>query len=189
MALASASTFSGSVVRTPSGGRGLPKVCCQRTWRLGHLCNQCSRVWGSFLHSGHVGSAAGSSRWAYALRSGVCPARTRARRTAPALLEEVMQSAFQEKCSYALLICAQWGRWPLPSREPGAGRRSLLCWWRSAHPHKLWTCGLSQGQRGLLLWLPWQRLLQWFSLLQIRRCILCGGPSFPELTANLGLLC
>ncbi len=33
---------------------GLPKVCCRRT----------------SLHSGHVGSAAGSSRWAYALRSG-----------------------------------------------------------------------------------------------------------------------
>ncbi len=29
MALASASTFSGLAVRTPSGGEGLPKVCCR----------------------------------------------------------------------------------------------------------------------------------------------------------------
>ncbi len=42
--------------------------------------------------SGHVRSVAGSSRWAYALRSGVCPARRRARRTASALLEVAMQS-------------------------------------------------------------------------------------------------
>ncbi len=28
---------------------------------------------------------------------------------------------------------------------------------------------VGQGQRGLLLWLPWQRRLQWFRLLQIRR--------------------
>ncbi len=97
MALASATTFSGPVVRTPSGGEGLPKVCCRRTARLGHLCSQCSSVCGSSLHSGHVGSAAGSSRWAYALRSGVGPARRRARRTASALLEVAMQSAFQEK--------------------------------------------------------------------------------------------
>ncbi len=99
MALASASTFSGSVVRTPSGGEGLPKGC-RRTSRLRHLCSQCSGVCGSSLHSGHVGSAAGSSRWAYALRSGVCPARRRARKTASTLLGVAMQSAFQEKCSY-----------------------------------------------------------------------------------------
>ncbi len=53
----------------------------------------------SSLHSGHIGSAAGSSRWAYALRSGVCPARRRAGRTASALLEVAMQSAFQEICA------------------------------------------------------------------------------------------
>ncbi len=67
VALASASTFSGSVVRTPSGGKGLPKMCCRRTSRLGHLCSQCSCVCGSFLHSGHVGSAAGSRRTAFAM--------------------------------------------------------------------------------------------------------------------------
>ncbi len=71
-------------------GKGLPKVCCRRTSRLGHLCSQCSSVCGSFLHSGHVGSGAVSSRWAYALRSGVWPARRRARRTASALLEVAM---------------------------------------------------------------------------------------------------
>ncbi len=72
-------------------------MCCRRASRFGHLCSQCSSVCGSSLHSGHVGSAAGSSRWAYALRSGVCPARRRARRTA---------SAFLENCSY---IMAVWG--------------------------------------------------------------------------------
>ncbi len=104
MALANASTFSGSVVRTPSGDEGLPKVCCRRTSRFGHLCSQCSSVCGSSLDSGHVGSAAGTSRWAYALRSGVCPARRRARRTTSALLEVAMQSAFQEKCSYTMAV-------------------------------------------------------------------------------------
>ncbi len=33
--VASASTFSGSVVRTPNGGEGLPKVCCRIPLRLG----------------------------------------------------------------------------------------------------------------------------------------------------------
>ncbi len=41
-------------------------------------------------------------RWAYAMRSGVCPGRRRARRTASALLEVAMQSAFQDKCSYTM---------------------------------------------------------------------------------------
>ncbi len=49
-------------------------------------------------------SAAGSSRWAYASRSGVCPARRRARRTASALLEVAMQSAFQQKCLYTMAV-------------------------------------------------------------------------------------
>ncbi len=34
----------------------------------------------------------------------MCPARRRARRTASALLEVVMQSAFQEKCSYTMAV-------------------------------------------------------------------------------------
>ncbi len=36
------------------------------------------------------------------MRSGACPARRRARRTASALLEVAMQFAFQEKCSYTM---------------------------------------------------------------------------------------
>ncbi len=48
------------------GGEVVPKVCCRRTSRLGQFCSQCSSVCGSSLHSGHVGSAAGSRRWAYA---------------------------------------------------------------------------------------------------------------------------
>ncbi len=84
MALASASTFSGSVVRTPAEGEGLPKVCCRRTLRFGHLCSQCSNVCGNSLHSGHVRSATGSTKWAYDLRSCVCPHRRRALRTASA---------------------------------------------------------------------------------------------------------
>ncbi len=59
-----------------------------------------SSVCGSSLYNGHVGSAAGSSKWTYALRGGVCPDRRRARRTVPALLEVAMQSAFQEKYWY-----------------------------------------------------------------------------------------
>ncbi len=102
MALASASTFSGSVVRTPSGGEGLPKVCCWTASRFGHLCSQYSSVCDSSLHSGHVGPAVGSSKWTYALRSGVCPDRRRTRRTVYVLL--VMQSAFQEKRSYTMAV-------------------------------------------------------------------------------------
>ncbi len=55
---ASASTFLGWALRTPSGGEGLPKVCCRRTSRFGHLCSQCSTANASSLHSGHVGPAA-----------------------------------------------------------------------------------------------------------------------------------
>ncbi len=98
MALASAST-SGSVVRIPSWDEGLPKMCCRRTSKFGHICSQCSRVCGSSSHSGHVGSAAGSSEWAYALRNGMCPDRSRARRT-----EVAMQSAIQEKCSHTMAV-------------------------------------------------------------------------------------
>ncbi len=60
---------------------------------------ECLRL---LLAQQHVGSAAGSSRWAYALMSGVCPARRRARRTASAMLEVAMQSAFQERFSYTM---------------------------------------------------------------------------------------
>ncbi len=42
--------------------------------------------------------------WAYTLQSGVCPDRKQARRTAFALFEVVMQSAFQEKCSYTMVV-------------------------------------------------------------------------------------
>ncbi len=38
------------------------------------------------------------------MKSGVCSARRRARRTASALLEVAMQSAFQEKCSYTMAV-------------------------------------------------------------------------------------
>ncbi len=79
-------------------------MCCWRASRFEDHCSQCSSVCGSSLHSGHVGSAAGSSRWTDALRSGVYPARRRARRTTPALLEVAMQSAFQEKCSYTMAM-------------------------------------------------------------------------------------
>ncbi len=34
----------------------------------------------------------------------MCPARRRARRTASALLEVALQSAFQEKCSYTMAV-------------------------------------------------------------------------------------
>ncbi len=36
----------------------------------------------------------------------MCPARRRTRRTASALLEVALQSAFQEKCSYTMAV---WG--------------------------------------------------------------------------------
>ncbi len=39
----------------------------------------------------------------------MCPARRRARRTASALLEVAMQSAFQEKCSYTIAVRGLFG--------------------------------------------------------------------------------
>ncbi len=38
------------------------------------------------------------------LGTGVCPDRRRARRTASALLEVAMQSAFQVKCSHSMAV-------------------------------------------------------------------------------------
>ncbi len=93
MALASVSTFSGSVVRTPIGGEGLRQ-----------LCSQCSTVCGSSLHSGHVGSTAGSSKRAYALRSGMCPDRKRTMETTSAQFETAMQSIFLVKFSYTVAV-------------------------------------------------------------------------------------
>ncbi len=60
------------------------------------VCSQCSSVCSSSLHSGHTGLSAGSSKWAYAMRSGVYSERRRAGRTATALLEVAMQFAFHE---------------------------------------------------------------------------------------------
>ncbi len=56
------------------------------------------------MHGGHVGCAAGSNKWAYALRSGVCPERWLASRTAPCRFEEALQSITQGKFSYTMAI-------------------------------------------------------------------------------------
>ncbi len=125
MVIASASPLSGSVMRTLSGGEGLPKVCCRRTLRFGHLCSQCSRVCGSSLHSERVRSSAESSKWAYALRIGVCPIHGRARRTASALLKVVMQSAFQEKYSYTMAVRGKLDGGSVIVRERGRGGVSM----------------------------------------------------------------
>ncbi len=79
-----ANNFSGSFVRTPSGGEGIPKVCYRRTSRFGDFCSQCSS-----MHSRHLGSAAGSKKWAYALSSGVCPDHNQAGRIASDWFEVV----------------------------------------------------------------------------------------------------
>ncbi len=62
--LASASTLSGSVVRTLRGGEGLPNMVCLVASSLGHLRSQCSIVCGSSSQRGHRGSAEGSRRLA-----------------------------------------------------------------------------------------------------------------------------
>ncbi len=121
MALASANTFSGSLVRTPSGGEALPRVCGRRKPIIGHFCSQCFSICGFSLHSGHEGSSAGSSKWAYDLSSGVCPNRRWARGTVSARLEETMQSAFQVKCwtvmvrrMRAFAVATEMGRGGVP---------------------------------------------------------------------------
>ncbi len=62
--LASASTLSGSVVRTLRGGEGLSNMLCLVASSLRHLCSLCSIVCGSSLQRGHRGSAEGSRRLA-----------------------------------------------------------------------------------------------------------------------------
>ncbi len=62
--LVSASTLSGSVVRTLRGGEGLPNMFCLVASRLGHLRSQYSIVCGSSLQRGHRGCAEGSWRLA-----------------------------------------------------------------------------------------------------------------------------
>ncbi len=62
--LASASTLSGSVVRTLRGGERLPNMFYLVASSLGHLRSQCSIVWGSSLQSGHRGPAEESRRLA-----------------------------------------------------------------------------------------------------------------------------
>ncbi len=88
-------TFSRSAVRSPSGGEGLPKVCCRRPSRFGHLCIQWSTVCGFPLHSGHVGSAVGSNKWTYALIINI---------TASARFQMALQFAFHEKFSYNMAV-------------------------------------------------------------------------------------
>ncbi len=62
--LASASTLSGSVVRTLRGGEGFPNVFCVVASSLGHLRSQYSIVCGSSLQREHRGSAEGPRRLA-----------------------------------------------------------------------------------------------------------------------------
>ncbi len=61
--LASASTLSGSVVRTLRG-EGLPNMFCLVASSLGYLRSPCSIVCGSSLQRGHRGSAEGPKRLA-----------------------------------------------------------------------------------------------------------------------------
>ncbi len=89
-------------------GEGLPKVRCRRTSRFGHLFSQCPSASVASMHNGYVGSAARSSQWMYALRSGVRPDRRRVRRTASARLKVAMQLAFQAKFSHTTPFGGCW---------------------------------------------------------------------------------
>ncbi len=64
----------------------------QRSVEGGHRDSVISaaNVCGFSFHSRHEGSAAGSSKFAYALIRGVCPDRRQARRTVSARLEVAM---------------------------------------------------------------------------------------------------
>ncbi len=53
-------------MRTPSGGKGLPKVSCRRTSRFRHFWSPSSSVCCASLHCRHVGSVAGCTKWTYA---------------------------------------------------------------------------------------------------------------------------
>ncbi len=58
----SASTLSGSVVRTLRGGEELSNIFCLVATSVGHLRSQCSIICSSSLQRGHNGSMNGSSR-------------------------------------------------------------------------------------------------------------------------------
>ncbi len=85
-----ASTFSGSVVRIPSGGEGLPKVCCRR---VGNACRQFSSVCWAPIRSGHEESATRSSKWVFALSNGVWSDSRQAERMTSARFEVALRSA------------------------------------------------------------------------------------------------
>ncbi len=135
MALASANAFAGSVVRSARGSEGLAKACCWRTSWFGHLCSQCSTVCVSSMYNGHVGTAVGSTRWAYALSSCVCPGHKRARRTAFARSEVDIQPVCQSTFLFSV------DSWPLSSPERRTVRLSLLRKRRAAQLNVLWTYG------------------------------------------------
>ncbi len=69
VALARASTLSGSVLRTLRGGEGSPRMFCLFVSSLGHLCSQCPIVCASSLQRGHRGPVEGSRRLAYSFSS------------------------------------------------------------------------------------------------------------------------
>ncbi len=50
----------------------------------------------------------------------MCPTRRRARRTASALLEVAMQSAFYEKCSYTMAVRGRLDGGSVTTRRMGA---------------------------------------------------------------------
>ncbi len=89
VALVSANTFSGSIIRTPGGGEGIPKVRCPRTSRLLQPVFHC--LWVLY------------AKWARRVscqiqQTGVrLEQRKLAKRMVSARFEVALQSALQEK--------------------------------------------------------------------------------------------
>ncbi len=84
----------------------MPKAhSSERDGLLMALCRRTSRFWHfSSMLCKHVGSAAGSNKWAYALSSGMCPDHRRTKRTAPVRFAIALQSVLQETFSNTMAI-------------------------------------------------------------------------------------
>ena len=106
---ASSIALIGSSVRTESSVFVSPNMDCRVLRVAGHSSSQCSRVWLSWKHFGHLGSVVGSIRWRYAASCMLCPALSLANMTASLLLVSVFSSLVVEWLAYTAAVLAWEG--------------------------------------------------------------------------------
>ena len=103
---ASSIALIGSSVWTESSVLVSPNMNCRVLRVAGHSSSQCSRIWLSWKHFGHLGSVVGSIRWRYAARCMLCSALSLANMTASLLLVSVFSSLAIEWLAYTAAVLA-----------------------------------------------------------------------------------